>query len=362
MKILFLITSLGVGGAENIVASLADNLVKKGFNVKIICLRGQILVKPKSEDIEIVNLKFNSLVNFFSAIRTLKKVINEFKPDVIHAHMFHSIILARLLRIFLKIPKLISTAHSKSYGGSFRGFLYKITDSLSDINTNVSNEATDFFIEKQIFKYHNTITVSNGVDIIKFKPNSNIREKLRCEFKIDKKEKVFIAVGRFNEAKDYPTLLKAFSLFSKQSLSDSRLIIVGDGVLRGKIENMISDYKLENNVLLMGIRNDVPDLLNMADIFVLSSAWEGFGLVVAEAMATEKIVISTDCGGVKEVIGHSDFIVPIRDPIALAEKMLNAEKMDENSKNIIGQCNRQRVIDHYSSNAMVEHWIKIFNR
>lgn len=362
MNILFIITSLGVGGAENILTSLSDSLVKKGHVIKIICLRGEVLVKPNSKNIEIVSLKLNDLKNIISIFKSISEIIREYKPDIVHAHMFHAIILARLIRIFTHFPKMISTAHSKSFGGIIRAKLYRATDSLSDINTNVSDEATEFFIKNKIFKRHNTLTVSNGINTEKFKFNTEKREKFRQQFNIESKEKIFIAVGRFNEAKDYPNLLKAFSLYLEQSSSIAKLVIVGDGELRSLVEQLIIQHQLENKVCLLGIRHDVSDLLNMADVFVLSSAWEGFGLVVAEAMATEKIVIATDCGGVKEVLGNEKFLVPTKNSQALAQKMLDAGNLNEQEILEMGRQNRQKIVEQYSSNAMVDHWLEVYNR
>ena len=360
MRVLFLITSLGMGGAENILSNLSDGLVEKGCDIKIVCLRGNILVKPKSKNIEIVNLNFNHVKVFIDAFRIAKNIISDFKPDIVHAHMFHAIVLARLLRLFINYPKLICTAHSKSFGGIARSCIYKLTDSFSDLNTNVSDEATEFFIKNRVFKRRNTMTVTNGIDTEKFKKNESIRTTLRQQFDFSDQEFVFVAIGRFNEAKDYPNLLRAFSLYLQKCSLCSKLVIIGDGDLRAQIEVMIVEYQLEKNVILLGIRTDVNDLLNIADLFVLSSAWEGFGLVIAEAMSTERVVIATDCGGVKEVLGDERFLVPVADSNALSDKMLEIIQLTDAERTQIGYYNRQRILKEYSLNTMVDQWLKIY--
>lgn len=360
MKIIFIITSLGMGGAENVLSNLSDGLVKHDCEVKIICLKGKVIVKPNSEKVEIISFNLNNLKNLKSIIKESKKIIEEFKPDVVHAHMFHAIILARLLRIFVKFPRLISTAHSKSFGNLARAFLYRITDKFSDINTNVSFEATEYFIKNNIFKRSNSLTITNGIDTQKYFPNVVKRNLLREKFNFSSQDHIFIAVGRFNEAKDYPNLLQSFSLLLNNFYSNSKLVIVGDGELRYLVEELISDYKLEKYVMLLGVRNDVNDLLNMADTFVLSSAWEGFGLVIAEAMATEKVVISTDCGGVKEVLGDERFLVLPKNSELLAQKMFDSINLDTQERINIGIANRKRILDKYSLGAMVAKWLKIY--
>lgn len=359
MKILFIITSLGMGGAENVLANLTDGLVQRGCEVKIICLKGEVLVKPHSDKVEIVSLNFNGLSNLSSILKIIKTIIVNDQPDIVHAHMFHAIIVARILRITTPIKKLICTAHSKAFGGKFRALLYKMTDRWSDINTNVSHEATENFIKHKIFKKNNSLTITNGVDTEKFIFNFADRSAYRTQFEIADNAKVFIAIGRFNEAKDYPNLINAFNLFRKKSNVESKLFIVGDGELRASIENLIVDRHLSDYITLLGIQHDIPQLLNMADAFILSSAWEGFGLVVAEAMATERVVIATDCGGVKEVLG-GDFLVEPQNPIKLAEKMLYVVQLNDLHCGQIGKMNRQRVVDHYSLDAMLAQWLKVY--
>lgn len=360
MKILFIITSLGMGGAENIVVSLADKLTLQGHNVDIVCLRGEILIKPKCKNIKIYSLKLTNIINIYTVLKKINNIIKKMQPDVIHAHMFHAIIMSRILKISFPDIKLISTAHSKLYGGKFRGLLYKITDRFSDLNTNVSHEATDYFLDHKVFSRNNTITVTNGIDINKYSYDLNKRTKLRDFYRIQASDKIFISVGRFNEAKDYPNLLNAYAKFISHYKKESKLFIIGDGVLRAQIEELIEQLGLANSVTLLGIRHDVNELLNMADIFILSSEWEGFGLVIAEAMATEKVVIATDCGGVKEVLGNYEYLVPAKDSEALTQKMLEVTEINQQDCEQIGKINRQRVIDHYSLDAMVGQWLKLY--
>lgn len=116
MKILYVITGLGLGGAEKVVCDLADQMVKNGHTVKIAYLTGGKLVTPKSSDIEIIYLALNGINSFISASVKYRKLLKKFQPDVVHAHMVHANIFARLCRFFVKIPRLICTAHSNKIG------------------------------------------------------------------------------------------------------------------------------------------------------------------------------------------------------------------------------------------------------
>lgn len=359
MKVVFFITSLGMGGAENVLAALCEGLAKLEIEVKIICLKGPVIVQPMSKNIEIINLNINSINGFLKNISKVRAIINKFQPDVVHAHMFHAIIYARLLRLTCFMKKLICTAHSTKFGGAIHKNIYRLTDFLSDVNTNVSKEATQNFINQGIFNLKKTVTVTNGVNIDKFRFDIIKRQKLRYKFGLSDDTNVFMAVGRFNQAKDYPNMLKAFSLYKHQGQC-FKLFIVGDGELRDQIETLIQQYGLKEDIILLGIRSDVSELFNMSDFFILSSAWEGLPTVLLEAMATERVIVTTDCGGVKEIIGESKFLVPIQDPLALCKKISEAATLSSSSRYDIGIANRLRVQEKFSLDAMVENWLKLY--
>ena len=99
MNILYVITGLGLGGAERVVVELADQMILHGHTVKIAFLKGNIIVLPKSELIELIELNFENILDVFDASKKYKKIIREFKPDVVHAHMIHANIFARINRI-----------------------------------------------------------------------------------------------------------------------------------------------------------------------------------------------------------------------------------------------------------------------
>ena len=101
--------------------------------------------------------------------------------------------------------------------------------------------------------------------------------------------------------------------------------------------------------------------MNAADVFVLSSAWEGFGLVVAEAMACEKIVVATDSGGVKEVLGDAGYLVPASDPLVLANSLINALNISDIERDKMGARARERVVKLYAINDIVERWLSIYS-
>lgn len=359
MKVLFVITGLGMGGAQHVVANLADELVKLGHEAKIAYLTGEGVVLPKSKSIEVVAIGMQGKIGFLSAYFKLRKLVQEFSPDVVHSHMVHANLTSRLLRLTVKIPKLVCTAHNNNEGGRHRMLAYRITDKLADISTNVSQDAVNNFIAKGAVKQGRMLAIPNGIDVNTFFYSSNTRDAIRNELNITDK-KIILAIGSLDVQKDYPNLLQAIYLLAQQR-DDFKVFIVGDGPLKSELSLLVKTLKIDSFVEFLGIRRDVPALMSAADLFVLSSAWEGFGLVVAEAMACERVVVATDCGGVSEVVGSNGFLLEPQNSPLLADSLNNALNLNELEQSEIGVAARQRVVDYYSLDTNVDAYLELYS-
>lgn len=360
MKILFVITGLGIGGAERLVLNLADKLANRSHQLMIVSLTGSSHFGPINQGIQIVSLGMvKSPFGFLRTYFVLRQLILEFQPDVIHSHMVHANLLARLLRLSVAIPRLVCTAHSTNEGGRLRMLAYRFTHCLADVTTNVSREAVEAFEAKGAVPQGKMLAVVNGIDCDVFSRSVQSRLEIRQLFSVGLDCKVFLAVGRLFEAKDYPNLLTAFAKISDQ-LPTSILWIVGDGPLRAELEGMSRDFGLGQRVRFLGVRHDIPALLSAADVFVLSSAWEGFGLVVAEAMACELPVVATDCGGVNELLAEFGYLVSPRDSSALADGMYKAASLSASQAEILGREARNRIVEEFSLQRSVDSWIEIY--
>ncbi len=362
MKVLYLITGLGGGGAEKVVADLADQMSKRGHQVKIAYLKGEVIVRPENPNIELVYLGLETLTDTRKAYQNYKKLLLRFSPDVVHAHMVHANIFARISRQFYDVPRLICTAHSNNEGGKVRMLAYRLTHTCADLTTNVSQAASKNFENLGAVPKGGIQTVYNGIDLNKFKRDEQLRAHVRSSLNIADDEIMLLAVGRLHEAKDYPNLLNALSLILKKNniTKKVKLVIAGEGEQKSILEQKIQALKIQDHVQLIGRRNDVPQLMSAADLFVLSSSFEGFGLVVAEAMACETYVVATDCGGVQEVMGGFGSLVNKSDSDALA---IGIEKvLTKNIKEIVD--NNHKALNYVRSNlaldSIVEKWIELY--
>lgn len=359
-KITLIITGLGMGGAERQVCDLADQFAAKGHQVLLISMTGETVNRPLSAKIEVAELNMaKTPVGFVKAYWRAQRLIKQFKPDVVHSHMVHANLFARLLRLSTRIPKLICTAHNTNEGGPGRMLAYRVTDALCDLSTNVSQEAVDAFISQGAVPATRIVAMPNGIDTMRFTFNPVCRTSLRAQLKLEDDTPLILAVGRFNIQKDYPNLLNAFNQLPSE-LNHVQLAIIGTGEEQANIEALAVQLGLTTRVHFLGLQRNVHEWMNAAEVYVMSSAWEGMPLVLLEAMACERVVVATDCGGVKEVLGECGILVPAKNSLALTQGLQQSLALNYDAAKVQGQAARSRVVEQYSLTAQVDKWLRLY--
>ncbi len=367
MNLLFLITSLAYGGAERQLVQAAIRLKTRGWDIVVVSM-----LPPKAyvEELEKAGIPVHSLnirrrVPDPLAIFRLARIIRKFKPHILHSHMVHANILARVVRPLAPVPVLICTAHNidergKRGSGKWRILAYRFTDFLCDLTTQVSQAGLERYVQIKAVPKYKIRYIPNGVDTERFRPDPEARKLLRKELGVDA-DFVWIAVGRLDPQKDYPNMLQAFAQLWKQN-PKARLLIVGDGPLRPEMENLAKELSIDSQVKFLGIRRDVPDLLNAADAYVMSSAWEGMPNVLLEASSTGLPIVATDVGGNSEIVVHgkTGFLVPPRDPNALAKAMLELMNLSEDERRKMGEEARRHIEANFSLERVVSMWEALY--
>ncbi|PSB92346.1 glycosyltransferase [Candidatus Pandoraea novymonadis] len=368
MKILFFLTGLQLGGAETQVVTLAKAILNRGHDVTLVSLTGDcVICLPKHPGFRCIELRAKkSPISLFSAILQLAMYVHKIRPHVVHSHMVHANLIARLTRLLAPIPALVCSAHSRNEGGRLRMLAYRWTDRLASITTNVSKDAVAAFIAQGAVPAHRIINIPNCIDTTLFRADKSIRQRVRATLGIGDEMAMVLAVGRLVPAKDYSTMLRAFAR-TLQSLPSAHLYIAGEGPMRDSIAKEISDQNLQNTITLLGRRDDIPALLSAADAFLMSSVWEGLPLVICEAMATGLPIVSTDCGGVGELLGNDmGNIAPglseVGDDKGLAQALILALSLTPEKRSRIAAAQRARIVAHYSLDNIVECWLTCYAR
>jgi glycosyltransferase involved in cell wall biosynthesis len=364
MRIVYVLTSLGMGGAEKLTLALASRMAERGHTVALLILRPPVAEQWLTA-LPVVYLEMRRTpASVLMGLMRARRFLREFRPDLIHSHSFHSNIVARLLRIFAPAKVVLSTVHNVYEGGLKRMLAYRLTDRLSRRTIAVSQAAADRFVRLKAVPQHKCVVLTNGIDTAEFIPDPVRRVHVRDEMGAGE-EFIWLTAGRIVPAKDFPNLLRAFALV-RATCPDAQLWIAGEAagtkVKRGgsSASGLLIERGSFDRVHWLGLRRDLPALLDAADGFVLASAWEGMPLALGEAMAMEKPVVATDVGGVRELAGDAGVIVPPKDSDALAKGMLNIMQRSSEDRHTLGRSARARIQSNFSMDMRADEWEALY--
>jgi glycosyltransferase involved in cell wall biosynthesis len=365
MRIVYVLTSLGMGGAEKQALALAERMEKRGHAVALLALRPRVPEEwPTAVDTAWLGMRKTPLSVLTGLVRG-HRFLRDFRPDLVHSHSFHANIFARLQRLRMPHLVVVSTVHNVYEGGWPRMLAYRLTDGLSRRVVAVSQAAANRFVRLKAIAERRCLVLTNGIDTAEFTPNTERRASTRSAMGTGQAAShqgfAWLAAGRITPAKDYPNLLRAFAKV-RAHRSDALLWIAG-GCLSDeltRLKELSAQLDLGDSVRWLGLRRDMPALLDAADGFVSASAWEGMPLAVGEAMAMEKPVVATDVGGVRELVGDAGVLVPARDSEALAEAMKATIQRNGEECAAQGRAARERILRHFSVDASADAWEALY--
>ena len=363
MRIVYVLTSLGMGGAERLVLAIASRMTARGHAVALLVLRPQLKSEwPTALPVFHLDMRRNPFSVIFGLMRA-SCFLREFRPDLVHSHSFHPNCIARILKVLVPAPAVICTIHNVYTGGWHRVLAYRVTDFLSYRTTAVSAAVAERFVHLKAIPQSKCVVITNGIDAAEFSPDAERRTQMRAAMEVST-EFIWMSAGRIVPAKDFPNLLSAFEIV-RAVFPDAQLWIAGEAM--NEESNPVSRLAIAGHKGLMdrvrwlGLRRDLPALLDAADGFVLASAWEGMPLVVGEAMAMEKMVVATDVGGVRELVSDAGLLVPARDSQALAAAMLAVMRKSEEDRRGLGAAARARIEANFTMDARVDDWERLYH-
>jgi sugar transferase (PEP-CTERM/EpsH1 system associated) len=265
------------------------------------------------------------------------------------------------------VPIHFHTEHGVPVNGSGRKerLTYRILSGLSTQLISVSDDLNEQLISEFQLNPKKLRVICNGIDLNKYAPLSN-SERLRTELGIAPGERIIGTVGRIVPLKDHKTLVRAFALVLEQ-VPRCRLMIVGreetsrEGVMEEILE-LADELGVREKVLFTGERKDVPELLNLMDVFALSSLTEGTSMAILEASATETPVVATKVGGNPKIVkdGKTGFLAPPKNPEIFARKLVEVLK-DQNLAEAMGTAGREMVKTQFSIQKMASQYHQLYS-
>ncbi len=361
-SVVFVTTALTHGGAEHQVVLLASEFARRGWTVRVVSMRPPEahLDALAAAGVEVVSLDMPRRVPDPRGLWRLARLLRRWRPDVVHSHMVHANLLARVSRLLAPVPVLVSTAHNVNEGPRWRERAYRLTEPLCDLTTNVSAAAVERYIRVGAASETRIRHIPNGIDLKKFRQNAYKRTRTRAELDLGDRP-VLLAVGRFEAAKDHPNMLAALRLVVDER-PDALLLLVGQGRLESETRQQADALGLGAHVRFLGARDDVPAVMNAVDIYLMSSAWEGLPLVLLEAAAVGLPIVATDVGGNSEVVldGNSGLLTPPGIPRLLADAILRVLTLPAETRDDWGQVGRGHVEQTYGIEGVIARWEGVY--
>lgn len=361
-RIVFVITTLGMGGAETQLVRLAAGLKGRGWQVSVVSLIPLEYIAKDLEQAQIPAISLNMKPGSPDprAVLALARYLRQQRPQIVHTHMVHANLLGRVARLFAPVPVLISTAHNVNEGSRWREIAYRLTDPMCDLTTQVSQAGLERYVDVGVVPKDKIRFVPNGINSLEFSPNPQLRVRLRGELGWEE-QFIWLAVGRFAEAKDYPNMMQAFArVYALRP--EARLMIAGLGEQMKAIQQLAQTLGIDQAVRFLGLRKDVAALMNAADGYVMSSAWEGLPMVLLEAASTGLPIVATDVGGNREVVqeGQTGYLVPPGNAEYLGAAMLRLMALSEMQRQSMGEAARASVEQRYSLESVLSQWETIY--
>ena len=184
MRIVYILTSLGIGGAERVALDLAERMTRRGHEVAFLVLRPR-LAEGWATELRVVHMEMRKTpVSLLLALKRGRQFLRELRPDVVHSHSFHANLVERLLRVLVPSVKVVSTVHNVYEGGWRRMLAYRLTDPLASRTTAVSEAAADRFVEMKAVSRQRCIALGNGIDIDAFTPSAERRARTRAAMEV----------------------------------------------------------------------------------------------------------------------------------------------------------------------------------
>ena len=354
MRILQVITSLQMGGAEKLIVDMVPKYKKMGLNVDVLLFDGRMTPLKKqlaSEGVKVFSLGCGGTV--YNPLYILKLLPYLRKYDIIHTHNTAPQLFAALGSVLCSVV-LCTTEHNTSNRRRDWTWYKPIDKWMYSRYKKVIciSDSTEENLRKSIdCKSDKICTIYNGIDIERYANALPIDKKLVSPCP---ERKVIAMVAGFRYQKDQETLIRAMSHLPETV----ELWLVGDGERRTIIEQCVKENGLESRVRLLGIRSDIPSLLKAVDIVVQSSHWEGFGLAAVEGMAAGKPVVATNVAGLSQVVAGAGILFPLGDELALAHIINHLLTDSSYYSSIAEKCGQQA--RKFDISKMVNEYCKVY--
>ncbi len=362
MKILFLSDLLAYGGASKLIYDLLPRMVEQGNECEITILtddHSKYIDQLRSKGIP-VNVVPKEAKGHIARIAFIKEQIQNGQYDIVHANLFPVIYYAAIVKQLLgaKCPPLVMTEHStdnkRRHHRFFRPiekYIYRKYDHIISISDKTQEKLCEWLNRKADNSFS---IIENGIDLTMFQNAEAVEREALCN-STEENDILLLMVGSFTQQKNHDRMIEALSLLPEKF----KLLFLGEGPLLESVKQKVCEYHIEHRTVFLGFRRDVARIMHTADVLVIPSLWEGFGLIAAEGMACGIPIAASDVPGLSEIIGN----IGVKFSPYNAQDMANKIKM---ATEYINDCSyREKSIQRslrYDINLTVSKYLDLYKR
>lgn len=368
-RVLLVIDGILFGGGARVFLQLAKGLINRSYKVFVACVPdGELAPLLLEAGIEILPVDFKSK-NTLRIIWQTYRQLRAHSIDIVNSQGGRADFHIRIAAKLAKVNGIISTVAMLVEGYDvtpFKRAIYVVMDRWTERFVGrfivVSEALRKSLISNHRIQHDKIVTIYNGVELKEYQPSDSGESfpKLREEYKIEDGMFLIGAVGRLVWQKGFEYLIQAAKEISSCS-PKVKMLIVGDGPLRGELHELASNLGVGDKVIFTGFRDDIKEVLSSIDLLVVSSLLEGFPMVTLEAMAMAKPIVATNINGIIEQIsdGEEGLLVPPKNPEALAAAVVRLIQ-DKSLAAKIGMAARNKVKTHLSVEKMVTETEEVY--
>ena len=364
LRIVFLIRSLGYGGAERQLVVLAAALRARGHAVSVLTFypNGELAPELRAADVRVRSLEKRGRWDIATFLARLHRALREEAPDVLHSYLVVPNIVAAAIRPAVPGVRVVWGVRASNMDLSHYDWVSRCSSGLArglcrvpDLHIVNSRAGFEYAVARG-YPREKMVVIPNGIDAERFVPDAAAGRRVREEWRVNATERLVGLVGRLDPVKDHRTFLSAAARVA-QVRPDVRFVCVGDGEprYRDEMHQLAATLGIGERVLWVGSRADMPAVYNALDIACLSSASEGFPNVLAEAMACGVPSVATDVGDSAWLLDRPEFIAPPGDSETLAARMQTLLRLDADAFRTVAREARERIVTHFSVQSLVSN-------
>jgi len=370
IRILEIVDKPFMGGGQIHLLSLAQGLDRDKFDVYVCPQEGGALADElRTQGIKHVPIPFQKR-RWRQNVREIASVLEEHDIEIIHTHGGVAGLYGRWAARKCRTPVIVHTLHGIHYL-HYRNsllkriyiFLERYFSRFTDALVFVSDEDKKAGQNYKLSSEERMVVLKNGIDFSVYRGMDELERQAKIkELSLEGFQPIVGCVARLHRQKGLIYLVRAAEKIS-QVFPGGRILIVGSGPLKKKLEDEARRLGLENQVWFMGERRDIPQLLSVFDVFVLSSLWEGLPYALMEAAALAKPVVATDVDGVREIVtsGETGLLVPLKSPQGLAQAVITLLQDRDYASNL-GRNLKQEVTSRYTLSKMLAEMESLYLR